>query len=170
VVRAATVRGVNHASPAVLGLVIAALVAVILLILVGAYWDSFKAFSPRDRAAGNHALRATADLLGARFRDRLEHPWYARPHQYGTVVGQLDGLGYELRLLLRNTEDWGGQVMLTIRAPKGARLPGGRRDLRAVTPQEVWHWPDQADPGTLASYVREAIAAVGSGGKPPGAL
>jgi len=154
----------------VLGLVIAALVAVILLILVGAYWESFTAFSPRDRAAGNQALQATADLLAARFRDRLEHPWYARPHQYGTIEGELDGLKYELRLLPRNTEDWAGQVMLTIHAPQGSRLPRGRRDLRAVTPTEVWHWPDRADPGTLAAYVREATAAVGSGGKPAGAL
>ena len=61
----------------VLGLVIAALVAVILLILVGAYWESFTAFSPRDRAAGNQALQATADLLAARFRDREAHAWAA---------------------------------------------------------------------------------------------
>jgi hypothetical protein len=159
----------NHASPVVLGLVLVALVAVLLLILVAAYGDSFKVFSPRDRIAGNQALQATADLLGARFRDRLEYPWYARPVQYGTVEGQLDGLKYDLRLLLRNSEDWPGRVMLTIRPPKGSRLPGGRRELWAVTPPEVWHWPDRADPEKLAVYVREAIAVVVSGGQPPGA-
>jgi len=155
----------------VLWIVLVVLVAIIVFILVGAYWESFAALgTPRDRAAANQAMQATADLLGGRFQDRLEHPWYARPRQYGTVAGQLSGLGYELRLLPRNTEDWAGQVMLTIRPPEGARRPGGGRDLRAVTPEEVWHWPDRADPGTLASYVRETIAAVESGGKPAGAL
>jgi len=35
------------------------------------------------------------------------------------------------------------------------------------TPEQVWHWPDLADPGTLAGYVRQAIAAADSGGLPP---
>jgi hypothetical protein len=38
-----------------------------------------------------------------------------------------------------------------------------------LTPEQVWHWPDLADPATLAGYVRQAIATVDSGGEPPDA-
>ncbi len=40
-------------------------------------------------------------------------------------------------------------------------------ELVIFTPEQVWHWPDLADPGTLAGYVRQAIAAADSGGLPP---
>jgi hypothetical protein len=55
--------------------------------------------TPRDRAAANQMLRLTAVLLGGRFRDRREYPWYRRPAQYGAVEGELGELEYELQLM-----------------------------------------------------------------------
>jgi len=58
--------------------------------------------------------------------------------------------------------------MLQIRPQPGRPLPGKERGLRVFTPEQVWHWPDLADPGTLADFVRQAIAAVNSDDMPPG--
>ena len=46
---------------------------------------------------------------------------------------------------------------------------GGGPGLRVFTPERVWHWPDLADPGTLAGDVRQAISTAASGEMPPGA-
>jgi hypothetical protein len=119
--------------------------------------------TPADRAAGNQMLQSTAGLLGGRFRDRTEYPWYLRPAQYGAVRGELFGLEYELYLMPWNAEDCGGAAMLVIQ-PRPDRPPAGHASGRAVfTPEEIWHWPDRADPAILAGYVRQAIAAEASG-------
>ena len=57
-------------------------------------------------------------------------------------------------------------AMLAIAAGPGqpARPVTG---YRVFTPSGIFHWPDHADPGVLASYVREAIAAVITGQRPP---
>ena len=125
--------------------------------------------TPRDRAAANQLLQLTADLLGGRFRDRLEYPWYRRPAQYGGIEGELGGLQYELQLMPRNAEWCAGAAMLQIRSAEGRSLAGGGPGLSVFTPEGVWHWPDLADPGTLAGYVRHAIATAASGEMPPGA-
>jgi hypothetical protein len=57
--------------------------------------------------------------------------------------------------------------MLEIRSLQGRSLTGGGPGLRVFTPARVWHWPDLADPGTLAGYVRQAIATAASGELPP---
>jgi hypothetical protein len=125
--------------------------------------------TPRDRAAANQMLQLTAVLLGGRFRDRREYPWYRRPAQYGGIEGELDELEYDLQLMPRNAEDCPGAALLQIRSPQGRSLPGGGPGLRVFTPDRVWHWPDLADPGTLAGYVRQAIATIASGEMPPDA-
>jgi hypothetical protein len=128
----------------------------------------FKALgSPGDRAAGNQVLQQTAALLGARFRDRLEYPWYRRPAQYGAIEGDLGDLGYVLYLMPWNAEDCGGAAMVRIHSRQGRLLAGGSSELLLFTPERVWHWPDLADPGTLAGYVRQAIAIADAGGMPP---
>jgi hypothetical protein len=115
--------------------------------------------TPGDRAAANQMLQLTAVLLGGRFRDRSEYPWYRRPAQYGAVEGELCGRGYHLYLMPWNAEDCGGAAMLRI-GPRRDRVPAGHGPGQIVfTPEEVWHWPDLADPATLARYVRQAIAA-----------
>jgi len=68
----------------------------------------------RDRAAANQLLQLTAVLLGGRFRDRREYPWYRRPAQYGSVEGELGGLEYELQLMPRNAEGCDGAAMLWV--------------------------------------------------------
>lgn len=104
--------------------------------------------TPRDRAAANQMLQLTAVLLGGRFRDRREYPWYRRPAQYGGIEGALGGLEYELQLMPRNAEDCARVAMLQIRSQ--SRSPaGGGSGLRVFTPERVWHWPDLADPSTL---------------------
>jgi hypothetical protein len=70
-------------------------------------------------------------------------------------------------LMPRNAEDCGGAAMLQIQSPQGRPLPGRGRGLTVFTSEEVWHWPDRADPGALADFVRQAIAAVNSGDMPP---
>ena len=122
--------------------------------------------TPADRAAGNQLLQQTAALLGGRYRDRQEIPWYRRPAQYGAVEGELDGMTYHLLLMPWNAEDCGGAAMLAIAPWTGQPV---RPDTGQVifTPRETFHWPDRADPGVLASYVREAIAAVITGQRPP---
>ena len=122
--------------------------------------------TPADRAAGNQLLQQTAALLGGRYRDRQEIPWYRRPAQYGAVEGELDGMTYHLLLMPWNAEDCGGAAMLAIAPWTGQPV---RPDTGQVifTPSETFHWPDRADPGVLASYVREAIAAVITGQRPP---
>ena len=124
--------------------------------------------TPGDRAAANQMLQLTAVLLGGRFRDRCEYPYHRRPAQYGAIEGELCELEYELYLMPRNAEDCGGAAMLQIRAPQGRLLPGKGHGLRVFTPEEVWHWPDLADPGTLADFARQTIAAVRSGDTPSG--
>jgi hypothetical protein len=130
-------------------------------------WLGVKALgTPADRAAGNQMLQSTAVLLGGRFRDRSEYQWYRRPAQYGAVEGELCGLAYWLYLMPWNAEDCGGAVMLHIR-PRQDRPPaGGGRGRNVFTPEEIWHWPDRADPATLAGFVRQAIAAAASGDPP----
>jgi len=66
-----------------------------------------------------------------------------------------------------NAEDAGGSAMLHIRAQPGSRLADGGTEQKFFTPERVWHWPDLADPGTLAGYVRQAIASAAFGGEPP---
>jgi hypothetical protein len=66
----------------------------------------------------------------------------------------------------RNAEDDPGAAMLRIRSRQGPRLAGGRSEVVIFSPDRLWHWPDLADPGALASWVREAIATVDSGGVP----
>ena len=141
----------------------------VLGITVTAIWAGFWGLgTPRDRAAANQMLQLTAVLLGGRFRDRREYPWYRRPAQYGGIEGALGGLEYELQLMPRNAEDCAGAAMLEIRSLQGRSLTGGGPRLRVFTPERVWHWPDLADPGTLAGYVRQAIATAASGELPPG--
>jgi hypothetical protein len=123
--------------------------------------------TPRDRAAANQMLQATAVLLGGRFRERREYPWYRRPAQYGGIQGELDGLEYELQLMPWNAEDCGGAAWLVIRLPVGSPLAGKGPYLKIFTPESAWHWPDRADPGALASYVRQAIGDAVSGVRPP---
>jgi len=73
--------------------------------------------TPADRAAGNQLLQQTAALLGGRYRDRQEIPWYRRPAQYGAVEGELDGMTYHLLLMpgigrkLRLLADWNVALM-----------------------------------------------------------
>jgi hypothetical protein len=143
--------------------------AVVLLMTGAMVWLGIKALgAPRDRAAGNQMLQMTAALLGARFVERQEYPWYRRPDQYGAIDGELDGLKYVLMLMPWNAEDCGGVAMLAIRLPGSSPLAGkGGPGLTVFTPESIWHWPDRADPGALAAYVREAIAAAVSGVPPP---
>jgi hypothetical protein len=123
--------------------------------------------SPGDRAAANQMLQRTAILLGGRFRDRDEYPYLRRPAQYGAIEGELSALAYQLCLMPRNAEDCGGAAMLHIHSPQGRPLPGKGRGLTVFTSDKVWHWPDRADPGTLADFVRQTIATVNSGAIPP---
>jgi hypothetical protein len=122
--------------------------------------------TPADRAAGNLMLQQTAALLGGRYLDRREIVWHRRPAQYGVVEGELDGMAYHLYLMPWNAEDCGGAAMLAIAPWTGQPV---RPDTGQVvfTPSETFHWPDRADPGVLASYVREAIATTIAGGRPP---
>jgi len=122
--------------------------------------------TPRDRAAANQLLRLTAVLLGGRVRGRREYPWYRRPAQYGAIEGELGELEYDLQLMPRNAEYCAGAAMLQIRSPQGRALAGGGPGLRVFTPERVWHWPDLADPGSLADYVRQAAAAAAAGEMP----
>jgi hypothetical protein len=142
----------------------------VLVITAAMFWLGIKALGTRgDRAAANQMLQLAAVLLGGRFRDRHEYPWYRRPAQYGTIEGELCELGYELYLMPWNAEDCGGAAMLQIRSQQGRPLPGQGPGLRVFIPERVWHWPDLADPGTLADHVSQAIATVESGGLPPAA-
>lgn len=144
--------------------------AAVVAITATAIWTGFAGLgTPRDRAAANQMLQVVAALLGGRFRDRLDYPWYQRPAQYGAVEGELGGLGdlqYELHLMPRNAEDCAGAALLQIRSVQGPRLAGGQSGFVAFTPERLWHWPDRADPDTLADWVRETIATVDTGGMP----
>jgi hypothetical protein len=138
--------------------------AVVLGITGAMVWLGVKALgTPADRAAANQMLQLTAVLLGGRFRDRRDYPWYRRPAQYGGIEGELCGLEYVLFLMPWNAEDCGGAAMLHIR-PRQDRAPAGHGSARTVfTSDEVWHWPERADPGILAGYVRQAIAGAAGG-------
>jgi hypothetical protein len=140
-----------------------------ILVMTGAsIWLGIRALgTPHDRSAGNEAMRHVAALLGGRFQEREEIPWYRRPAQYGAVDGELDGLRYELYLMPWNAEDCGGSAMVEISPQPGSRLADGKSGRRFFTPEQVWHWPDLTDPGTLADYVRQAIASAAFGGVPP---
>ena len=137
---------------------------------VSAGWLGLRAAlgTPADRAAGNQMLQLTAVLLGGRFRDRREYPYIRRPAQYGAIEGELCGLEYVLFLMPRNAEDCGGAALLQIRPPQGRPFPGKGHGLTVFTAEDVWHWPDLADPDTLAGFVRQTIAAVNSGDMPSG--
>ena len=156
-----------RAVPAVL---LAVSICAVLAGTVCAGWLGVRAAggTPDDRAAANQMLQLTAVLLGGRFRDRREYPYIRRPAQYGAIEGELCGLEYELYLMPSNAEDCGGAAMLQIRPQQGRPLPGKGHGLRVFTPEEVWRWPDLADPGTLADFVRQTIATVNSGDIPPG--
>jgi hypothetical protein len=144
------------------------LVAVLLAILVPVVRLGIMALgTPGDRARANETLQCAAGLLGGRFRDRREYPWYRRPAQYGAVEGSLGDRGYELTIMPWNTEDAGGSAMLRIWARAGRAPAGGRPERVIFTSGQEWHWPDRADPTVLASYVRQAIATVNSGELPP---
>jgi len=134
---------------------------VIALITGAAIWTGIRALgTPADRAAARLMLQQTAVLLGGRYRDREELPWYRRPAQYGFVEGELDGAGYHLFLMAWNAEDCGGAALLAI----GAGQQPHRDGLRVFTPDDLWHWPDRADPGVLAGYARQVIAGYGADG------
>jgi len=137
---------------------------------VSAGWLGIRAAlgNPRDRAAANEMLQLTAVLLGGRFRDRREYPYLRRPAQYGGIEGELCGLEYVLYLMPSNAEDCGGAAMLHIRRPQGRPFPGKGHGLTVFTPEKVWRWPDLADPGALADFVRRTIAAANSGDMPSG--
>jgi hypothetical protein len=122
--------------------------------------------TPADRAAGNQMLQQTAALLGGRFVDRREMVWHRRPAQYGIVEGELNGMAYQLYLMPWNAEDCGGAAMLAI-APWTGQPVSQMTGMRVFTPSETFHWPDRADPGGLADYVRQAIAIAITGGRPP---
>jgi hypothetical protein len=142
----------------------------VVLAFTGAMvWLGIKALgTPADRAAANQMLQFTAVLLGGQFHDRTEYPWYRRPAQYGVVEGELCGLKYELYLMPWNAEDCGGAAMLQTRTQWDRPRARTGAERRVFTPEEVWHWPDRADPAALADYVRQAIAAAASGDRPPG--
>lgn len=154
------------------GLWVVGILSAVLLVAItmAALWTGFWGLgTPRDRAAANQMLQVVAGLLGGRFRERDDYPWYRRPAQYGAVEGELGGLSdlrYELYLMPRNAEDCPGAAMLQIRSLQGPRLAGGQSGLVVFSPERLWHWPDRADPGTLAGWVRETIATVDSGGVP----
>jgi hypothetical protein len=138
--------------------------SVVLAITGAMVWLGVKALgTPADRAAANQTLQATAILLDARFRDRTEIPWYRRPAQYGAIEGELCGLKYELFLMPWNSEDSGGLAMLEIPPRPDRPLAGNKYGQRVFFPEEVCHWPDRADPVTLADYVRQAMTAAASG-------
>jgi hypothetical protein len=142
-------------------LLIAAICAgAVVLVFTGAMvWLGIKALgTPADRAAANQALQLTAVLLGGRFRDRRDYPWYRRPAQHGAVEGELCGLEYGLYLMPWNAEDCGGAAMLAIRPPQDRAPAGHGSGWRVFTPDELWHWPGRADPDILAGYVRQAMA------------
>lgn len=122
--------------------------------------------TPADRGAGNQMLQQTAALLGGRYLDRREIPWHQRPAQYGIVEGELDGMTYQLYLMPWNAEDCGGAAMLRIAAGPGKPVSPATGTL-VFTPRETFHWPDRADPATLASYTREAVAIAITDGQPP---
>jgi hypothetical protein len=167
---AGTVRGVRDPNSVSVGLVIIGIVsaAVVLAILVGAIRLGISALgTPHDRSAGNETMRHVAALLGGRFQEREEILWYRRPAQYGAVEGELDGLRYELYLMPWNAENSGGSAMVHIRAQRGGRLADGKTERKFFTPEQVWHWPDLADPGELVGYVRQAIASAAFGDVPP---
>ncbi len=82
---------------------------------------------------------------------------------------ELGGLEYEQQLMPRNAEGCAGAAILRTRSLQGRPLTGGGPGLRVFTPVRVSHWPDLADPGTLADYVRQAIVTAASGEMPPGA-
>ena len=118
---------------------------------------------PRGRQPDAPADRGPA---GGWYLDRREIPWPQRPAQYGVVEGELDGLAYQLLLMPWNAEDCGGAAMLSIAAAPGKPVSPDTGHV-VFTPSETFHWPDRADPGVLASYVRAAIATTTAGGRPP---
>jgi hypothetical protein len=121
--------------------------------------------TPAGRAAGNQLLQQTAALLGGRYRDRQEIPWYRRPAQYGVVEGELDGMTYQLHLMPWNAEDCGGAAMLSIAAGPGKPVSPDTGQV-VFTPRD-FPLAGPRHPGVLASYVREAIATTIAGGRPP---
>ena len=149
-----------------------ALGAVVLGITGAMVWLGVKALgTPADRAAANQMLQATAGLLDGRFRDRTEIPYFRRPAQYGGIEGELCGLKYELFLMPWNSEDSGGLAMLEVRPRPDRPLAGNKNQQkygwRIFFPEEVCHWPDRADPVTLAGHVRQTVAAAAAGDAPP---
>ncbi len=163
------VRGPD-AVPAGLWLIGVCSGVVVLVVLVAVVRLGIAALgSPRDRAAAEESLRRAAGRLGGHLRDRREYAWYRRPSQYGVVEGRLGEVTYELTILPWNVEDHGGSAMLRIRPRPGQRFAGDGPEFTIFTPARVWHWPDLADPDTLADYVRQAVVAVNSGRVPPDA-
>ena len=135
--------------------------AVIALLTGAAIRTGIRALgTPADRAAVREMLQQVAVLLGGRYRDREELPWYRRPAQYGFVEGELDGLSYQLFVMPWNAEDCGGEALL---AMWPARAPV-TSSHRVFAPAGLWHWPDRADPGVLAGYARQALAGYGAAG------
>lgn len=148
----------------------ACLGSVLLVILVAVVRLGIAAVgTPADRAAACATLREAAGLLGGQYRDRHEYPWHRRPAQYGMVEGDLGDRWYELSVMPWNAEDCGGCAMLRIWPRQGHGLRAGRPELVVFAPERIWHWPDLADPRTLASYARQAISTANSGSLPPGA-
>ena len=131
------------------------------------FWMGIKGLgTPSDRRAGNAALREVAVLLEGRFVDRREYRYTQRPAQYGGVEGRLGDYDYEVFLMPWNAEDHGGCAMLRITSRHDGPIKGSKRGALMFTPEQVWHWPDLADPGTLAGYVRQAVADLDPGERP----
>ncbi len=152
------------------GLLIIGICSVALLVVILAAVISMSVAAlgtPGDRAAANETLRRTADLLGGRFRDRREYPWYRRPAQYGGVEGDAGEVEYELYIMPWDAEDCGGSAMLRIRSRHRGPLVRNRSELVIFTSERAWHWPDLADPHALADLVHHAIAAAALGEAPP---
>ena len=157
-------RGRLSAVPVVLLIATICAGAVVLAMTGAMVWLGVKALgTSADRAAGNQMLQLTAVELGGRFRDRLDYQWYRRPAQYGAIQGELCGLAYELYLMPWNAEDCGGAAMLHIQSRQDRALAGRESARTVFTPDEVWHWPERADPVILAGYVRRAIADAAGG-------
>jgi hypothetical protein len=111
----------------------------------------------RDAADGDEILRQVAARLDGRFLERRLVPWHRRPYRYGLVEGRLDGSGYRLMILPARSEWNPGCAM--VQFDPGVRRPGPGAERVVFVPEEIWHWPDRADPEVLADHVRRAAAA-----------
>lgn len=152
------VRDPNEVSPGLWIIGICSAVT-ILVIMVAAIRTGIAALgNPSDRGAANETLWRVAGLLGGRYRDRREIPWYRRPAQYGAVDGSLSGFDYDLMIMPWNAEDCGGSAMLRLRTRRDGLDRRTRWDRVIFSPEHVFHWPDRGTPEGLADFVRRTVA------------